>query len=211
MHRHRRYVPGVSFGSYLSSPQENHDQIPTPVAEEAMSSCIAYESPTPTVPLPNEKPTRPATRRARKKLSVELDPLEGANPHTPVQGLKWTKSQAKWSKQIRTHFATKPLPPLQETLVSPISISSEEEQVEPMDDVYSPHPPPSITEEPLESFPKEYRTPSVEAPISLDTEFPVPGKEQWTKNEKIQLLKEQLTEAKVLERYLKAENARLKD
>ena len=38
-------------------------------------------------------------------------------------------------------------------------------------------------------------------------EFPVLEKEQRTEDEKIQLLKEQLTEAEVLKKYLKAENA----
>jgi hypothetical protein len=49
-----------------------------------------------------------------------------------------------------------PLPPLQETPTSPILISSEEEQVEPTNDIQSPHCPPSITKEPPEAFPEEY-------------------------------------------------------
>ena len=121
-----------------------------------VSSPIAWESPAPTAPLPNEELARLATYSTGKRLSIELDALEGSNPCTPVPSQKCTKSQAKWAKQLRTRSVTKPLPSLQETPVSPISISSEEEQVEPIDDIQSPHPPPSTTEESPKSFPEEY-------------------------------------------------------
>ena len=127
-----------------------------------MPSSVSYESPAPTEPLPNEGPTHPITWRAGKRLHVKMDPPEKSNPRTPTLSQKCTKDQAKWPSQIRTRSVTEPLPPLQETPSSPISISSEEEQVEPTEDIQSPHRPPRITKEPPEAFPEEYRTPSAE-------------------------------------------------
>ena len=106
-----------------------------PADEDTMPSSTNHESPNPSESLPIDEPTHPVTRRASKRSHVELDPLEMANHHTPATCHKHTKRQAKWANRVRTYSVMEPLPPLQETLASLISISSKEEPVEPIDDI----------------------------------------------------------------------------
>jgi hypothetical protein len=118
-----------------------------------MPNSTDRESPAPSEPLPTEEPTCPVTRRVGKRSHVELDPPETVDPRTPTPCQKRTKRQAKWANHVRTRSVTEPLPPLQETPASPISISLEEELVEPANDIQSPHSPPSMMEGPSKVFP----------------------------------------------------------
>lgn len=68
-----------------------------------------------------------------------------------------------------------------------------------------------MMEGPSEVFLEEYRTPSAYPFSTSDPEPPTQAKEQDTNDEQIRMLREQLAEAKVLERYLKVKNVKLKD
>lgn len=182
-----------------------------PVDEETMPSSTNHESPTPFESLPIDEPTRPVTQRASKRSHMESNPPDMADPYTLAPRPKHTKHQAKWANHVRTCSVTKPLPPLQETPASPITISFEEEPPEPDEDIQSPHSPPSIMGEPPEVFPEGYRTPSAKPFSPSDLELPTQTKEQSTVNEEIQILRGKLAEAEVLERHLKAKNVQLKD
>lgn len=209
--RRRQLILSGSSGSSSSSLQDSHDPISPPAVEEAMPNSTDHESPVPSEPLPTKEPTCPITQRVGKREHVELNPPEMADPCTPAPCQKRTKRQAKWANRVLTHSVTEPLPPLQETPTSPITISSEEEPVEPKEDIQSPHSSPSMMEGPSKVFPEEYRTPSAEPFSTSDPEPPAQAKEQGIDEEKIWMLREKLAKAEVLERYLKAENVKLRD
>lgn len=176
-----------------------------------MPSSTSHESPTLSESLPIDECIHPVTRRASKRTQAESNPLDITDPCTPVPRPKCTKCQAKWANCVRTRSVTESLPPLQETPVSPIAISFEEEPDEPEEDIQSTHSPPSIGEEPPEVFSEECHTPNAE-PFTPSYPEPIAQtEEQNIVNEEIQILRGQLAEAEALERHLKAESMQLKD
>lgn len=67
-HKHHHLILGGSSGSSTPSPQEIHNQIPTPIAKETIPSLAVLESPTLVTPLSNKTLSRPSTWSTIKKI-----------------------------------------------------------------------------------------------------------------------------------------------